>query len=135
MIPMDKFKKRLLKLSKHPQNALVIGNGFGRLNDVLDIFETVFIFSNDTIGIRAKNLIPKESINSILNAVNVTAILIDLEYLPLLEKTLPIWHRWHSLILIEGNNPIGRDKSQALYKNHYGCVELHGIYHVWKFQL
>ena len=134
MIPMDKFKKRLSKLSNNPQNAVVIGNGFQRLDDVLDIFDTVFVFSNEPSIVRAKNLILKESITSILNATNVTTILIDLEYLPLLEKTLPLWHRWHSLILIEGNDPIGRDKSQELYKNHYRCVELHGVYHVWKFQ-
>lgn len=134
MIPMDKFKKKLSKLSKNQQNAVVIGNGFGRLAEMLDIFETVFIFSNEQSTIKAKNLIPKTSIDLISNAVNVTAILIDLEYLPLLEKTIPLWHRWHSLILIEGNEPIGRDKSQSLYKNHYRCVELHGVYHVWTFQ-
>ena len=134
MIPMNKFKKRLSKLSKNPQNAVVIGNGFGHLAELLDVFETVFIFSNNQLDIKAKNLIPKTSIDLISSAINVTAILIDLEYLSLLEKTLPLWHRWHSLILIEGNDPIGRDRSQELYKNHYRCVELHGVYHIWKFQ-
>jgi len=135
MIPMDQFKKRLSKLSKHPQNAVVIGNGFERLTDLLDVFETVFIFSNKPASIKAKNLVPKESIISILNAINVTAILVDLEYLPSLEQTLPLWHQWRPLILIEGNDPIGRDKSQTLYKNHYRCVDQHSVYHIWKFQL
>lgn len=133
MITMDKFKKRVSKLSKTPQNAVVIGSAFGRLDDLLDIYETVFIFSNTPV-VKARNLIPKASFESILTAINVTAIFIDLEYLHYMEKTLPLWHRWGSLILIEGNDPIGRDKSQSLYKNHYRCVELHGVYHVWKFQ-
>ena len=134
MINMDKFKKRLSKLSKTPQNAVVIGSGFGRLPEFLEAFETVFIFSNSPISLKGKNLIRKESIGSILNAVNVTVIAIDLEYLEYLEQTLPLWHRWRSLVLIEGNDPIGRDKSQSLYKNHYRCVDLHGVYHIWKCQ-
>jgi hypothetical protein len=134
MIIMDKFKKRLSKLSKHPQNAVVIGSAFGRLSEIIDVYETVFIFSNEPLTLKSKNLISKESISSILNAINVTAICIDLDYLDHMEKTLSLWHRWKPLILIEGGEPISRDKSQSLYKNNYRCVDLHGVYHVWKFQ-
>ena len=135
MITMDKFKKRLAKASKHQQNALVIGTGFNRLADLLDIYKTVFIFSNPPVEIKARNLIRKETIESTLSAIDVSVIFIDLDCLHLMPATIPLWHRWKPLIMIEGNDPIGRDKSQELYKNHYRCIELQGVHHIWKSQL
>lgn len=132
---MDKFKKRLIKLSKHQLNAVVLGTGFGRLADIVEVYDTVFVLSDPEVNFKSRNVIYKENITSMLNAIDVTAIFVDMTHLPILESTTPLWHRWKSIILIEGDDPIGRDKSQSLYKNHYRCTDKHGVYHVWKIQL
>jgi hypothetical protein len=134
MIIMNKFKKRLTKMVGNPQNAVVVGRGFGQLESILEIFKTVFIFSWDTPPLRAKNLVLRENFND-LNPLNeISAILIDLDQLHHLESVSPIWNKNKCTVLIEGNAPIGRELSKSLYRDHFRCIDQQGIYHVWKQQ-
>lgn len=134
MIIMNKFKKRLTKIIGRPQNAVVIGQGFGQLTDLLETFSTVFIFSWDQPILKAKNLVFRENFNDLNPLHDITAIFIDLDQMQHLENISKIWHKNKCTILIEGNTPIGRNLSGPLYRDHFRCIDQHGIYHVWKQQ-
>lgn len=134
MIIMNKFKKRLTKLVRDPQNAVVLGQGFGQLQNILEIFKTVFIFSWDTVSYKAKNLIVRENFQELTPLTDISMILVDLDQLHHLENLMPVWNRNKCLIIVEGNDPVGREKSGVLYQNHFRCIDQHGIYHVWKQQ-
>jgi hypothetical protein len=134
MIIMNKFKKRLTKIIGKPQNAVVIGQGFGQLASILETFNTVFIFSWDPPNLRAKNLVFRENFNDLNPLHDITAIFIDLDQTQHLENMSQIWHKNKCTILIEGNDPIGRNLSGPLYRDHFRCVDQQGIYHIWKQQ-
>jgi hypothetical protein len=134
MIIMNKFKKRLTKTIGRPQNAVVIGQGFGQLSSILEAFNTVFIFSWDLPNLRAKNLVFRENFNDLNPLHDITAIFIDLDQIQHLENMSQIWHKNKCTILIEGNDPIGRNLSGPLYRDHFRCTDQQGIYHIWKQQ-
>ena len=79
MIIMNKFKKRLTKIIGRPQNAVVVGQGFGQLANILETFNTVFIFSWDQPNLRAKNLVFRENFNDLNPLHDISAIFVDLD--------------------------------------------------------
>jgi hypothetical protein len=53
---MNKIQKRLRKLSRNNTHALVLGSAFGILDQILEIYDTVFVVSESPPAIKAKNL-------------------------------------------------------------------------------
>jgi hypothetical protein len=131
---MNKFKKRLTKIIGNPQNAVVVGQGFGQLASILEIFNTVFIFSWDQRNLRAKNLVFRENFSDLNPLHDISAIFIDLDQLQHLETISQIWLKNKCTVLIEGTEPIERNLSGPLYRDHFRCTDQQGVYHIWKQQ-
>jgi len=134
MILMNKFKKRLTKSVGDLQNAVVVGQGFGQLDSIVETFSTVFIFSWDRPNLKAKNLVFRENFNDLEPIRDISSIFIDLDQIQHLEKISQIWHKNKCTILVEGNDPIERSVSGPLYRDHFRCTDQQGIYHIWKRQ-
>lgn len=129
---MDKFVKRVSKVKKNAINALVIGTGFGRLSDLTEIFKSVFVFADTIPEFRSKNIIFRENGAGKDFLTDISIILIDLDQIHSLEGLDSLLHKFHPVVLIEGNAVIGRDLSKPLYRCGYGAVEQDGFYHTWK---
>lgn len=132
MTIMDKFVKRIGKLAKHLENAIVIGNGFGNLPALLENFKTVFVIGGNYPETKAKNLVYRQDFNDLSYMNDITAIFIDLDRITDLDHVMHHAVRCKSSVVIEGNDPIGRDLSKPLYANHYECTVLQGFFHVWQ---
>lgn len=129
---MDKFEKRLRKISQNTNNAIVLGKVFGNLEKILSIYGTVFIFGNEPPEIKAKNLVYKENFTNLNHITETGVIFFDLTKIHHLEDFKMFWQRNNSKIIIEGNDPIGREFSKPLYDTGWGCTGLHGSFHVWE---
>lgn len=128
---MDKFEKRLRKISNSCNNALVLGSAFGHLEKLLKIYSTVFVI-NELPTIKAKNLIYRENFEYLNNIIQVSAVFFDLNNLQYLKDLSDCWQRNDSIVIIEGNEPIGREFSKPLYDSGWGCTSLQGVFHVWE---
>jgi urate oxidase len=128
---MDKFEKRLRKISNSYNNALVLGNSFGHLEKILTIYSTVFVI-NKLPTIKAKNLVYRENFNHLDNIAQVSAVFFDLDNLEYLSNLKDCWQRNNAVVIIEGNEPIGREFSKPLYDSGWGCTSLQGFFHVWE---
>ena len=131
---MNKFQKRLSKISRKHTNALVIGKAFGYLVDIIDIYASVFVIDDNAVGLKAKNLIYRENIDRLSNITDVGAIFLDLNELDKLELLMTLWQTHSSKIFIEGGTAISREFSQPLYNTGWRCTSLQGIFHVWEQQ-
>lgn len=129
---MNKFQKRIRKLTRKSTNALVVGNAFGLLDEILGIFNTVFVISDEPPLVKSKNLVFRENFNNLTNITDVGAIFFDLSQLHQLENLQNFWSRNNSKVLIEGNEVIEREFSKPLYKTNWGCVSQNGFFHVWE---
>jgi hypothetical protein len=128
---MDKFEKRLKKLSNSYNNALVLGSAFGYLEKILSIYSTVFVI-NQVPAIKAKNLIYRENFDHLNNIIQVSAVFFDLNSLQYLDDLKDCWQRNNSIVVIEGNEPISREFSKPLYESGWRCTSLQGFFHVWE---
>jgi len=131
---MNKIKKRLSKLSKNADNALVIGSAFGQLEQLLDLYSTIFVVNEDSDELKAKNLIYRQSIERLDSIVNVGAVFFDIKHISKLESLQTFWKKNNSLIFIEGGDALPRDLSMPLYDSGWRCTSLQGAFHVWEKQ-
>jgi len=128
---MNKLEKRLRKISNSYDNALVLGNAFGHLEKILTIYSTVFVF-NKMPTIKAKNLIYRENLDHLNNIIQVSAVFFDLDNLYYLKDLKDCWQRNNSMVIIEGNDLIGKEFAQPLYESSWGCTKQLGSFHVWE---
>jgi hypothetical protein len=131
---MNKFQKRLSKISRKHTNALVIGKAFGYLTDIINIYASVFVINENVDGLKAKNLIYRENIDRLSNITDIGAIFLDLNDLDKLESLMTVWQKHNSVVFIEGDSVISREFSLPLYQSGWRCTSLQGIFHVWEQQ-
>jgi len=128
---MDKFKKRISKnVKKVPIDCLVVGNGFGNFDNLLGMFNTVFVYETD-IETKARNLISRKTIESTFDLRDVTAIFIDLDKLHIMDQLSPLLTKVEPDIFIEGEEVIPRTESKLLYQIGYKAIAQLGWCHQW----
>lgn len=131
---MNKFQKRITKLSKNWQTALVIGNAFGHLEDLLGIFDTVFVIADHPPAIKARNLVYREMFDQFEQLSDIHFMFYDRNTIEMFRSSMGIWNRNKPVVIIEGHDVIGRDLSGHLYTNSYNAVHQEEEYHVWKMK-
>jgi hypothetical protein len=129
---MNKFQKRLCKLDKNQVNAVVIGCAFGNIENILEIYATVFVIDENLPSVKAKNLVYRENFHNLNAITEVSAIFFDLSRLDQFEMVKDFWQRNKSKVIIEGDEPIGREFSKPLYDSGWGCTSKQGVFHVWE---
>jgi hypothetical protein len=129
---MTKFKKRLHKLSRDHAQALVLGSAFGILDQVVEIYDTVFVVSSVQPTIKAKNLVYKETFVKLDHIQNIASIFIDQNELCNLDKVEVLWKKNNSKIFIEGGICVDKTTAKPLYDSGWACTSLQGIFHVWE---
>jgi hypothetical protein len=129
---MLKLEKKLKKYLPKFRNCLVVGTGFGYMEDLLTLFNTVFLYSTST-SIRAKNLVYKLNFNDLNTVTNIDFIFYDLSAVEHLNNTQQVWYKHRPLIIIEGREVIGRHLSLPLYKTNYRAIAQEKKFHVWKY--
>jgi hypothetical protein len=131
---MNKFQKRVSKISRKHTNALVLGKAFGYLAEVINIYESVFVIDENADGLKAKNLIYRENIDRLSNITDIGAIFLDLNDLDKLESLMTVWQTHNSVVFVEGESVISREFSLPLYQSGWRCTSLQGVFHVWEQQ-
>ena len=129
---MSKFLKRVKKLVDAHTGCLVVGNGFGYLPEILEVFETVFVVADKPPEIKHRRLVYRENFDTLSDLYGVQAVFFDLDQLDKLVYMPVIWTKNRTIVLIEGNDPIERTYSKPLYDHGFRCVELLGFFHMWK---
>jgi hypothetical protein len=129
---MTKFQKRLHKLSRNNAHALVLGSAFGILDQVVEIYDTVFVISAVPPSVRAKNLVYKETFVKLDHIQNIASIFIDHNELHNLDKVEALWKTHNSIIFVEGGERIDNNIAKPLYDSGWACTSLQGIFHVWE---
>lgn len=131
---MGKFSKRIKKISQHVRYGLVIGSGFGNLEDLLESTDTIFIVYPKLPEIKAKNLIYRENLESIHNLYDIDFVLLDADQVNLVRELSPLWKRNRCLLIIEGDPANSSEQVKFLRKERYQVVDYTKKYHIWKMQ-
>lgn len=130
---MSKLVKRIKKNFKNPRNVLVLGTGFGYLPEICEHFNSVFIISTLEEPIKRKNLIYKETFDSIEFLPDLDVILIDRNQDCNVEKLKPLLLRYRPILLVEGNSLFSKLEYKFLQNFNFSVTEMFNDYHLWKF--
>jgi len=129
---MKKFQKRVLKTVDNTASALLLGNGFGNLESISDIFDSVFVVDMQEPEIKRKNIIFREDRSRLETLGPITCVFVDLKRLNLLEELIPLLVKVRPTVFIEGNEPLDRSQSTTLFQNGFRPLEQQGFFHTWK---
>ena len=102
------------------------------MDEILDLFNTIFIIKDDSPKIRAKNIVYLPNLHELHDTSSVTMSFVDKTKVDDLSILVPLLARGHSMILIEGTEVIGRDKSKLLYTYGFEAVLQSKGFHLWK---
>lgn len=130
---MPKFSRRIYKFLKNPRNVLVLGTGFGFLEEICDNFSSVFIISTLSEPYRKKNLIYRESFDNLEHLPDIDVIVMDKNQYIHLENLRPILNRYHPLIFVESNEIFEKNEYKLLKGFGFSVTEMFKGYHMWKF--
>lgn len=129
---MNKYTKRIQKTLLHkPKDAVVIGNGFGLIPAIIEIFDTVFLHTRTGMYIKDKKVVYRKEIKTLYALPNVSAVFVDLEHIKALDLISPLYHNPSPEVVIEGKEVIGRDRSVALYAANYNALVQGDNFHIW----
>jgi hypothetical protein len=129
---MNKIQKRLRKLSRNNTHALVLGSAFGILDQILEVYNTVFVIDESPPAIKAKNLVYKETFVKLDHLQDMSSIFVDIDQLDNLDKIEVIWRNHNSKLFVEGGDRVENDKVKILYDSGWACTSLQGTFHVWE---
>lgn len=129
---MGKFTKRLMKVNKNLRNVLVVGSAFGLFEELVEEVSTVFIVYPKDSSPRGKNLVYRESLDSIHVLYDIDSIILDkdsLHHLPELEQ---VWKKSSVSIVIEGGTEVSVEYWKFLKSRRFQIVDIHKRCHIWK---
>lgn len=127
-----KFSKRLKKSNKQARNILVLGTALDNLEDLLDVFDTVFIINASGPRIQKRNAVYRETFNDINILTDIDFIIIDLDQEKFITELIQVWRKTCPTIIIQGPELISIEYQKILKADHYAIREVAKSYYVWK---
>lgn len=129
---MSKFIRRLQKIPISCNSALVVCRGFGCIEDIVGMYNNVFIIDDGTIDIFDRKLIRRQSFSDLTDLCKIDTIFLDSQHKDKLVKLRPILSRDHCNIVAEGETAINGDETAPLVQFKYKCISANSLFHVWK---
>ena len=120
---MSKFTKRILKNIKKPKNALVFGQGLDRMQEISDIFQTLFIIEAKEKFFLGRNVIYRENIENIETLPDIDYIFIDKDKLDYVFSLHVVIRRWSPFILTEGIEEWTSEHTKFLRNKRYRAID------------
>lgn len=131
---MSKFTKRISKHKKHPRFAVYIGKHSYWLDELLEIFPTVFWIFYDSNTIKSKKLIYVENINLILTLQEIDMIFVADDEKHYIASIQSILIKCHPIIFSRYGLSISKEQVSFFKRFGYQATECTKEYQVWKFQ-
>lgn len=129
---MSKITKRLLKHIDLKDNALVIEDKFGYLEDLSLVFENIFYVARFPPDFKAKNLIYRSDFFEVSILPIITNVFVDPFNVDKINEALPIVTKYHPNIIINDETIIDRNKSKTIWNIGYRPIDVFSNFQLWK---
>lgn len=128
---MNKHQKRIAKsIKKSPIDCLVVGDGFDHLDDLLGMFNTVFLLDSKVVK-KAKNLITRTDAKAVFELRDIGGVFIDLDKVEYIESLSPLLSKVWPDVFVEGNDVLERKYTKTLYQLGYRAIAQLDFCHQW----
>ena len=128
---MNKFQKRLSKnMKKSPRHCVIVGDGFGHIDDIAALFDTVFLLES-SITKREKNIIMRKEVQGVFDLRDVGAIFVDYDKKHVIDHLSPLLSKENPDVFVEKQEVLEREYTKILYQLKYRAIAQLGGYHQW----
>ncbi len=132
---MNKFTKRIVKSTKNQSVCLVVGTAFGNLEELANVFDTVFLHTNDrSSALKKKNIVFLEILDTHTDISLVSTIFMDMDYISKLPDLRSMMTKYSPTIMIGSGEFIDKTWNKFLNDHRYQIVELFKDYQIWKMK-
>jgi hypothetical protein len=131
---MASFSKKIRKLNKFPKNALIIGKAFGQLEELSEIFDSLFVVGSDSNLLRKRNIIYREDFEFLTSLPDIDFIFVDKDYFEQLLRINQIWRKNRSYLVTEGEAPPDKHIYKFLAAETFAILDAHKHHIFWKFK-
>jgi hypothetical protein len=132
MIIMTKFVKKITKGDKAHENCLVLGNVWGNLDDVVEVFNTVFMLNEGEQPIRRKNVVYRQDFEDVSVLPYITSVFIDFGQLDKIIKIENVIKKFRLSAYIGHGYHLDNHYHRFFNSRGYELVEMNKNYQVWK---
>lgn len=132
MIIMTKFAKKISKEDRYLENGVVLGCAFGHLEEISEIFKTIFILSIGINDFKGRNIVYREDFDDVKALPFISTVFIDESQLPNIVKSEEILKKFKSTIYIGTTNELDSYSLKFLKKRNYQCSSIEKKYQIWK---
>jgi len=129
---MSKFIKRLSKAGMYFDTALIVGEDFVPLQDLLNKFNTVFVVAENKPNLRARNLVYRDFESSLETLPTISVFLIQEKYNSSIANYLPLLVKSKASLVIWNSDKLDREKIKPLLNYKYKRISKQYEYHFWK---
>lgn len=112
--------------------ALLVSDDFTHLNDLLSVFNSVFVISNTHPGVRAKNLIYRNIKSSLELLPVISVFILQEQYNSLISNYTPILVKSKPAMVIWNSDKLDKEKIKPLLNYGYKRISKEHEYHFWK---
>jgi hypothetical protein len=128
---MSKFIKRLRKIKKHPENCILIGHGFGHLDEFCELFNNVFSLIVDDELPKKRNLIHRQNFDELSLIAGIDFIFVDFAYLGKIYAIENAITRFRCPIHINHGEFLDAGYSKFFGKVGYQITEINKSNQIW----
>lgn len=127
---MDKFSKRILSAKTQHRNCVVVGQGIGYLDNIVESFCCVFIIDSGS-AVRKRNIVHRENFDNIDKLTDIDFVFVDSSYFNDFKKLRPVWLAHRPVFFLEGNDVFGIDNYKYFRSENYALVERYKHMQKW----
>jgi hypothetical protein len=129
---MSKLIKRIRKFHKNPENCVVIGDVWGELPYVIDLFKNIFIKITKKPYIKSKNVIARDNFEDLTIFPQIEYVFIDGDCLKYLNSIEKVFTHYSPMIYIGYGEFLNEEFSKYLLSLSYEIIEIRKEYQIWK---
>lgn len=129
---MTKFAKKITKGSKVHENCVVVGNIWNNLDEITEVFNTVFILTLDSQEFKKRNVVYREDFDDLSILPVIDTVFVDYEKLEHLVKLEKIINKYRLTVYIGHPYHVDNYYRKFLYGRGYELVEFCKTYQIWK---
>lgn len=129
---MADLSKRIRKILKKPKNAVVMGAAMGNIDNLCELFSSIFIINGTIEGLRRKNIIYRENFQDLENIPEIDFVFVDRSRIDDIYELRSLIKRQQPYVLTEDTLAIQKAHTKFFREYQYQVVEITKNFYIWK---
>lgn len=129
---MSKFLNRISDIISKKDIAVVVGKDFPYLGEVVESFNSVFVYDAERPDIKARNLIPRIDFTDVKTLPSVDLLIIEEKYLIEIGNFSSIASRYRAGIILMYSEQPSKKILKHLWQHNYELADTNKAMNLWK---